>query len=259
MNVKRTVHAANLLPDGTVLITGSLWCSNIAEKYDYLSGSFSTTGNMNVGRGGHSATLLYDDRVLIAGGHTAIGPVVTNSAEIYDPVTETFAVTTNMITGRQQHTDTLLDDGSVLVTGGYNGTINVNLAELFNAVISVEIDIKPGSYPNCMNINGNGVIPVAILGSDTFDVNDIDLNQPLVFSGLSVRTKGNGLLQCSFDDVSGDFTTAEGEPDGFLDLVCQFMDDTDFWNPDNGTATLSGRLTNGRLFKGTDSICLRPE
>jgi hypothetical protein len=30
--------------------------------------------------------------------------------------------------------------------------------------LRVPIDIKPGSYPNCFNNDGNGVIPVAILG-----------------------------------------------------------------------------------------------
>ena len=37
-------------------------------------------------------------------------------------------------------------------------------------VLQVAIDIKPGSDPNCFNNNGNGVIPVAILGSASFDV-----------------------------------------------------------------------------------------
>jgi hypothetical protein len=50
----------------------------------------------------------------------------------------------------------------------------------------VEIDIKPGSYPNCFNINGHGVIPVAILGSADFDVAQIDVTT-LDFAGLQVR------------------------------------------------------------------------
>jgi hypothetical protein len=76
------------------------------------------------------------------------------------------------------------------------------------------------------------------------------------FTGLSVRTKGNGQIQCSVDDVSGDFTNPEGESDGFLDLVCQFLDDTDFWDPGISTAKLTGTLTDGRSFEGTDEICI---
>ncbi|MHC4260722.1 MAG: hypothetical protein ACYSTF_09995, partial [Planctomycetota bacterium] len=32
---------------------------------------------------------------------------------------------------------------------------------------SIDIDIKPGSYPNTINLGSNGVIPVAILSSET--------------------------------------------------------------------------------------------
>lgn len=40
--------------------------------------------------------------------------------------------------------------------------------------LNVVIDLKPGSDPNCFNVDGNGVIPVAILGASDFDVSDID-------------------------------------------------------------------------------------
>ena len=36
-------------------------------------------------------------------------------------------------------------------------------------------DIKPGSDTNPINPMGRGVIPVALLGSDTFDVADVDV------------------------------------------------------------------------------------
>ncbi|NIN69480.1 MAG: hypothetical protein GTO63_33310, partial [Anaerolineae bacterium] len=41
-------------------------------------------------------------------------------------------------------------------------------------VIYVDLDIKPGSCPNPLNTRSNAVLPVAILGTDVFDVNDID-------------------------------------------------------------------------------------
>lgn len=40
--------------------------------------------------------------------------------------------------------------------------------------IEVEIDIKPGSYPNSINPDSEGVIPVAILTTAIFDAADVD-------------------------------------------------------------------------------------
>jgi hypothetical protein len=119
--------------------------------------------------------------------------------------------------------------------------------------IQVGIDIKPGSYPNSLNINGKGVIPVAILGSADFDVNNVDVST-LAFAGLAVRVKGNGSPQCSVEDVSGDFTYPEGAPDGYPDLVCQFVDDPTYWVVGDSIAELNGSLNDGTSFVGSDSI-----
>ncbi|MCI0526984.1 MAG: hypothetical protein L0Y56_05950, partial [Nitrospira sp.] len=100
----------------------------------------------------------------------------------------------------------------------------------------------------------------AILGSDTFDVTQVDVST-LNFAGLDVRVKGNGTPQCSHEDVSGDFTNPEGAPDGYLDLVCQFADDPNMWQSDDGTAKLTGNLIpafGGTPFEGADSICIVP-
>ena len=40
----------------------------------------------------------------------------------------------------------------------------------------VEIDIKPGSDPNSINPNSNGVIPMLLVGTDDFDVTDVDVD-----------------------------------------------------------------------------------
>jgi len=118
----------------------------------------------------------------------------------------------------------------------------------------VLIDIKPGGYPNSFNANGNGVIPIAILASADLDVADVDPSS-LSFDGAAVRVKGNGDLQCSFDDVSG----PEGTPDGYLDLVCQFVDDfTEGWVLGDGTATVTGNLFDGTPIVGSDSISIVP-
>ena len=101
--------------------------------------------------------------------------------------------------------------------------------------ILVSIDVKPGSDPNSFNINGHGVIPVAILGSADFDVTNIDTST-FSFAGLSVRVRGNKGPKWHFDEVNGDLYT---------DLVCQFEDDPSNWNAGNDTADLTGNLFDG--------------
>ncbi|MGE5293551.1 MAG: hypothetical protein ACM3VT_01855 [Solirubrobacterales bacterium] len=128
----------------------------------------------------------------------------------------------------------------------------------YDGPLTVGIDIKPGSYPNAININGNGVIPVAILGSATLDVSQID-PATLLFGGLNVKTKNNGALQCSIADVSGDFTTPQGAPDGYPDLVCQFADVDGSVFQGQDTATLTGNLYaqfGGTPIQGSDTIKL---
>ncbi len=127
----------------------------------------------------------------------------------------------------------------------------MQIKPLFGSILGAtqHIDIKPGSDPNCFNINGNGVIPVAILGSETFDVFAIDTST-LFFAGLEVRVRGNKGPLCHADYSDGD---------GILDLICQFNDDSEMWAPDSAAeATLTGTLFDSTEFEGTDSICVVP-
>lgn len=86
-----------------------------------------------------------------------------------------------------------------------------NPAEDFEAhwqplvTISVEIDIKPGSFPNSINLKSKGVVPVAILGSASFNVDDVAVNT-VTFTGASP-------VRFSFADVN---------LDGYVDLVFHF-------------------------------------
>ncbi len=120
--------------------------------------------------------------------------------------------------------------------------------QVASPVLNISIDVKPGSDPNCFNVNGHGVIPVAILGSSTFDVTLVDTST-LLFGGLEVRVRGNKGPLCSFEDSNGDT---------ILDLVCHFEDDSTNWAPGDGEATLLGTLLDSTEFEGTDSICVVP-
>jgi hypothetical protein len=141
----------------------------------------------------------------------------------------------------------------IVYTGG--GANNGHYVDALSLVVSpcdVEIDIKPGSYPNCFNNNGHGVIPVAILGTADFDVTTIDPST-VKLASLAVRAVGKkGNLQAHIEDVN---------EDGFDDLVVQIEDVDGAFTNGNGTATLTGNLKaefGGTPIQGTDEICIVP-
>ena len=115
-------HTATLLPNGKVLLAGGasedFGTFSIAELYDPLADTFTTTANMSMARAGHTATLLPDGTVLVAGGQFIDG---LNSADLYNPATGTFSATDDMTTGRFWQAATLLPDARVLMSGGVQG------------------------------------------------------------------------------------------------------------------------------------------
>ncbi|WP_136799236.1 hypothetical protein [Desulfosediminicola ganghwensis] len=90
--------------------------------------------------------------------------------------------------------------------------------------IPVEVDIKPGSCPNPLNTRQKGILPVAILGTEDFDVTTIDPE--------SVRLVGAAPLHWSMEDVATPYedimhgcdthACTELRYDGFIDLTLKF-------------------------------------
>jgi hypothetical protein len=124
---------------------------------------------------------------------------------------------------------------------------------------AVAIDIKPGSFPNDINLGSSGATPVAILGSSTLDVATIDVNT-LTLGTAGVKTVGKtDRYMCVVSDVSGDFSASQaGAPDGRPDLVCHFL--TMSVVPETGgtTARVMGNFIGGGAFEGTDSVNIVP-
>lgn len=73
----------------------------------------------------------------------------------------------------------------------------------FVSTIEVAIDMKPGSFPNSINLGSKGKVPVAILSSADFDATAVD---PLTVTveGAGVELKGNGAPMFSVQDVNED-------------------------------------------------------
>jgi glutamine cyclotransferase len=109
--------------------------------------------------------------------------------------------------------------------------------------VRVQIDIKPNS---CQRMNSRGVVPVVILGSETFDVTNIDVST-LSLGGTGVNSRGNGAPMCSLQNAN---------QDGYWDLMCQF-------NAGDGGATVTGILfdgtSDGTRFEGIEPIRIAPK
>ena len=106
------------------------------------------------------------------------------------------------------------------------------------------IDIKPESYPNSINLSSNGVVPVAIFGSNTFDVHQINLSS-VTFAHAPIKARGRDRLMTSYEDVNGD---------GFTDVVIHVITETLQLTPTNTKAELNGFLLDGREIKGSESV-----
>ena len=114
-------------------------------------------------------------------------------------------------------------------------------AYVFEGVLIVSIDIKPGEDPPSINRRSHGKTPVALLSSPTFDATSAD-RSTVVFAGASPLNIG-----LDFVDVNGD---------GLLDVVFHFS--TQSLNLPDGTtqACMTGRTIDGQDFKGCDSLRL---
>jgi hypothetical protein len=139
----REGHAATLLPDGKVLISGGVkieqntpFYSEMLTLYDPATGMFEEIpkpedkpgqGPLNLGRAYHTATLVNfgnadppDWKVLIVGGLGIIGGVEQSLAvvEVYDVEDKAIGEPMSPIRGRAYHTATQLGNGDVVFIGG---------------------------------------------------------------------------------------------------------------------------------------------
>jgi hypothetical protein len=127
----------------------------------------------------------------------------------------------------------------------------IGTGERHTTLTSGFVDIKPGSFPNPINPSSRGVVPVAILGSEGFDVRIIDAATIEIDDD---RLPGGGVaptrVQKSLEDVNAD---------GFLDLSLKFV--TTALNEagllGNKRLFITGAIGNGGAqVLGSDAICL---
>ena len=133
---------------------------------------------------------------------------------------------------------------------------------LCDSVLTVPLDIKPGSCPNPVNVRSKGVIPVAVLGTYTFDVRNIN--------PLSLRLEGVTPIRSAIVDVATPYdanTDNDGcnelGDDGYEDLVLKFKTGEiveavgEVADGDIVPLTLIGELIDETSFTGSDIILIK--
>jgi hypothetical protein len=121
------------------------------------------------------------------------------------------------------------------------------------------LDIRPGSCPNPLNPRSMGVVPLAIVGTEDFDVHDIDVS--------TVLLEGVAPLRSSIEDVTapatdgGDCPCTTAGPDGIDDLTLkvttqELVAAISPLPPSSAPVlTVTGQLLDGTPFEFSD--CMR--
>lgn len=118
----------------------------------------------------------------------------------------------------------------------------------FSIVRTVEIDIRPNSENNRINLRSHGNVPVAILSTADFDATTIN-PATVTFAGAPVDSRRNDEPRVTFRDVNDD---------GLQDIVLRFeIDDMTLTSFDT-EATLTGQTFDGYALAGTDAVVVLP-
>ena len=132
-------------------------------------------------------------------------------------------------------------------------------------IVEVPVDIKPQSCPNPLNVKSKGALSVAILGTEDFDVNDVD--------PATIALAGVSPLRWDWEDVATPFEPFVGKedcmedciiegPDGYLDLTLKFDNQeivAALGAVEDGEClvlTLTGNLLGGAPIVGEDVVII---
>lgn len=196
-------------------------------------------------------------------GHTALGPEFTlqdaqSTYHLYELRYDPIAGTADLfVDGIEQISNyagfvyglphVYWGAGSSADTG--HGNWNLAEFEILPVGVQLQIDIKPGSYPNSINLGSNGVVPVAILSTEDFDACTVD-ETTVRLAGAFVAIRGKNRYLANVEDVNDD---------GLPDLVCHVdTEDLDPGTFQDGYAFVTGFTVDGDSIEGFDEITIVP-
>jgi N-acetylneuraminic acid mutarotase len=218
------------------------------EVYNPATDIWTSRAPMPTARHGLAAVAI-DGIIYAIGGFN--GSSLT-TVEAYNPSTNTWTAAPSLPEARSLVGAADLSN-IIYAVGGRDSSFAITdrveaLAPSQDTTITVTIDIKPGSFPNSINLGSNGTVPVAIFSTATFDAMAVD---PLTvtLAGAQVKLKGKGTPQASFEDINGD---------GLLDLVVHVSTEALQLSEGDTEAVLEGRTFGGTLIRGVDSVRIVP-
>jgi hypothetical protein len=135
---------------------------------------------------------------------------------------------------------------TICVTDDDNGT-GCDTLEVEVVPFLVMIDIKPGSFPNSINLDRRGVIPVGILSEADFDATDI-IPQTACFGDAEDALQRD----CTMEKKKIHPEDANG--DGLTDAVLHFATSETGIEFGETEACITAELTDGRFIIGCDSV-----
>lgn len=213
-----------------------------ADCWDHALGDNSTGNGLGIETGNYcrdtGSADLYADNV-------AVYNVAQNSwnYEFFNDAGTALEFFDPTVDGNYEITLTAFDSNGVVVA---QTTMNL-IAGAGGPCLAM--DLRPSNTQNQVNTRANQLVPVAILGSETFDPCDLATGveeSVVVARGASPRT-----TRTSCEDANGD---------GFTDMVLYFRA-RDFEDPSeeecsdpNALLVLSGVLGDGTQFSAADAV-----
>ncbi|MGD0922963.1 MAG: hypothetical protein ABSA70_14560 [Terriglobia bacterium] len=218
--------------------TGSPFPTTL-DAYDPRSDAWATRGLIPTPRYSPAAGVI-NGLIYVVGGASG----TRQQVEAYDPKTNTWVTENPMPTGRSGLVAGVVDDVLYAVGGEtlHSGPFSVN--EAFDPFLRITIDIKPDDPDNTINLKSRGTVPVAILGSATFDPTTVD-PATVTLAGAPVVTRPNGVPMTSISDVNGD---------GYLDLLLHFRTQDLQLTRTSTEAVLYGETFSGQRIRGADAV-----
>jgi N-acetylneuraminic acid mutarotase len=235
--------------DGKFYVVGGHEPSGSWDKldvYDPATNSWNTLAPMPTPRWGSTVGVI-NGKLYVAGGLSDVE--VFDTLEVYDPATNTWSTETPMPTARHNSPGGVIGS-KFYVAGGAGWTGMLPTLEVFSPTVQVTIDIKPSSEPNSINLSSAGVIPVAILSSETFDATMVDPDT-ISLAGARVKMVGkSNKLLCHEEDLN---------EDGLWDLVCKIETAEFMIEEGESVAVLEAETFYGAPIRGEDNVRIVPD